>query len=127
MRSGNRCQTLLPITPKGNFKDLSGTVLPKFDSLVDCTNGLVITVHDTWATHITLESLEVDGDSYRAKVHYRIQDHFGLDDDDVMNPVFRQFRIIRLWFVLQRWQEYGYKPFITEMNATVEITGVRGE
>lgn len=112
---------------KGNFKDLSRAVLPKFDRLIDRTNGLVITVHDTWATHITLESLEVTGDSYRAKVHYRVQDHFGLDDTDVKNDLFRQFRIFRLWFVLQRWDEYGYKPFITEMNATVEISGRRGE
>ncbi|WP_240116273.1 PAAR domain-containing protein [Erwinia endophytica] len=112
---------------KGNFKDLNRTVLPKFDSLVDRTNGLVITVHDTWSTHITLASLEVNSDSYRAKVHYRIQDHFGLDDDDVLNPLYREFRIFRLWFTLQRWDEYGYRPFITEMNATVEISGRRGE
>ncbi len=30
------------------------------------------------------------GDSYRAKVHYRVQDHFGLDDADILNPVFHQ-------------------------------------
>lgn len=112
---------------KGNLKEVNGTVLPKFDSLVDRTNGLVITVHDTWSTHITLESLEVEGDSFRAKLHYHIQDHFGLDDDDVLNPLYREFRIFRLWFALQRWDEYGYKPFITEMNATVEVSGRRGE
>lgn len=112
---------------KGNLESLSRTVLPKFDRVNDFTNGLVITVHDTWATHISLESLEVSDGSYWAKVHYRIQDHFGLDDADVLNTVYREFRIFRLWFVLQRWDEYGYKPFITEMNATVEISGRRGE
>lgn len=112
---------------KGNFKDFSGAVLPKFDHLTDRTNGLVITVHDTWSTHIRLESLEVEGESFKAKVHYRIQDHFGLDDDDVLNPLYREFRIFRLWFTLQHWDEYGYRPFITEMNATVEISGRRGE
>lgn len=112
---------------KGNFEAVNSAVLPKFDSLIDRTNGLVISVHDTWATHITLESLEVMDDGYRAKVHYRVQDHFGLDDDDVLNPIYREFRIFRLWFVLQRWQEYGYRPFITEMNATVEISGRRSE
>ncbi|WP_312074538.1 PAAR domain-containing protein [Atlantibacter sp.] len=112
---------------KGNFKDLSGAVLPKFDHLIDRTNGLVITVHDTWSTHITLESLKVEGDSFRAKVHYHIQDHFGLDETDVLNPLYRKSRIFRLWFALQRWDLYGYKPFITEMNATVEISGRRGE
>lgn len=108
-------------------KSIEGTVLPKFNRKIDNTNGLVITVHDTWSTHITLVSLEVNGDSYRATVHYRVQDHFGLDDNDVLNPVYREFRIFRLWFALQRWNEFGYKPFITEMNATVEINGVRGE
>ncbi|WNN47807.1 DUF3289 family protein [Siccibacter colletis] len=33
----------------------------------------------------------------------------------------------RLWFALQRWKEYGYRPFITEINATVEISGGRDE
>nr|WP_314426032.1 PAAR domain-containing protein [uncultured Erwinia sp.] len=112
---------------RGNFKDLSGAFLPKFDHLIDRTNGLVITIHDTWSTHITLESLAVEEKSFRAKVHYRIQDHFGLDDDDVLNPLYREFRIFRLWFTLQRWDEYGYRPFITEMNATVEISGRLGE
>jgi len=54
---------------KGNLKEVNGAVLPKFDSLLDRTNGLVITVHDTWSTHITLESLEVEGEGFRAKVH----------------------------------------------------------
>ncbi|MEM6161381.1 PAAR domain-containing protein [Erwinia sp. P6884] len=120
----------IPLAFEASFKeDIKnlGVVLPKFNGLIDNTNGLVITVHDTWSTHISLESLEVNGDSYRAKVHYRIQDHFGLDDDDVLNPVYREFRIFRLWFALQRWDLYGYKPFITEMNVTVEISGRRGE
>ncbi|WP_345828844.1 DUF3289 family protein [Erwinia sp. HDF1-3R] len=120
----------IPLGFESSFRDgilNECVVLPKFNRVIDNTNGLVISVHDTWSTHITLASLEVTGDSYRAKVHYRVQDHFGLDDTDVKNELFRQFRIFRLWFVLQRWDEYGYKPFITEMNATVEISGVRGE
>lgn len=118
----------VPLINKRKLKEaLEVAVLPKFNSKKDYINGLVITVHDTWSTHITLESLEVDGDSYRAKVNYRVQDHFGLDDADVMNPIYSKFRIFRLWFVLQRWDQYGFKPFITEMNATVEINGRRGE
>ncbi|MEM6159250.1 PAAR domain-containing protein [Erwinia sp. P6884] len=118
----------IPSVDKEKFNDeIKKTVLPKFDRQIDRTNGLVITVHDTWATHITLEFLEVEGNNYQAKVHYRIQDHFGLDNADVLNPVYREFRIFRLWFALQRWDLYGYKPFITEMNATVEINGRLGE
>lgn len=114
----------IPLSKENVFyREISEAILPKFDSKIDNTNGLVITVHDTWSTHITLVSLQVSGNSYKAMVHYRVQDHFGLDDDDVLNPVYREFRIFRLWFALQRWDQYGYKPFITEMNATVEITG----
>ena len=121
--------SLYPVIYKDKFREaiMEHTVLPKFDHLIDRTNGLVITVHDTWATHITLESLEVKGSSFRAKVHYRVQDHFGLDDTDVLNPIYREFRIFRLWFALQRWNKYDFKPFITEMNTTVEISGRRHE
>ena len=111
----------------GNFKAISSSILPKFDRLIDRINGLVISVHDSWSTHITLESLDVLGDSFRAKIHYRIQDHFGLDNDDILNLIYHEARIFRIWFVLQRYVKYGYKPFITEMEATVEITGSRHE
>lgn len=40
--------------------------LPKFDRFQDNFNGLGITVHDTWATHITIKSLVVDNERYRA-------------------------------------------------------------
>ncbi|WP_130099339.1 DUF3289 family protein [Siccibacter turicensis] len=79
-----------------------------------------------WVAHIILESLEVSGESYLVKVHYRTQDRCGLGDD-VLNPVYREFRIFRLWFTLQRWKTYGYRPFITEINATVELSGRRDE
>ncbi|MFP1725754.1 DUF3289 family protein [Lonsdalea quercina] len=114
-------------------KDLFSTginkhcVLPKFNEMGDCSNGLVISAHDTWATHITLESLEIQGDAYRAKVYYHAQDHFGLDDNDILDPIYRRLEIFNLWFTLQRWQKFGYKPFITEMNATIEINGGRSE
>ncbi|MBK0560505.1 DUF3289 family protein, partial [Klebsiella pneumoniae] len=52
---------------------------------------------------------------------------FGLDDADILNPDCHQGRIFRIWFVQQRYVKYGYRPFITEMNATVEISGRRGE
>ncbi|ANI85323.2 PAAR domain-containing protein [Kosakonia oryzae] len=119
--------SIYPLKDKGKFnKDINEkTILPKFNRLKDRFNGLVISVHDTWATHITLESLEIEGDLWRANIHYRVQDHFGLDDADVLNPLYREFRIFPLWFVLQRWNEYGFRPFITEMNATVTISGRR--
>ncbi|MGY3910763.1 DUF3289 family protein [Aeromonas piscicola] len=115
-----------PLYRKVELRDaVLNTVLPKFNSWPDRVNGMGITVHDTWSTHITLQSLEVTGNRYKAQVQFRIQDHFGLDDDDVQNPFYRQFRIFRIWFVLQRWVGYGYRPFITEMNVTKTIEGSR--
>lgn len=115
--------------PESNIKALTAEIaeskLPKFNSLMDRINGLAISVHDTWATHITLESYEVNRDRYKAKIHYRVQDHFGLDNDDISNLLYREFRIFRIWFTLQRWQGYGYQPFITEMNAIKTIEGSR--
>ncbi len=97
--------------------------LPKFDRLEDRANGLGITVHDTWATHITITSLVFSATSWKASVHYRIQDHFGLDDVDILNWEFRQWRFFRLWFVLQRYSAMAHRPFITEMETTMEIAG----
>ncbi|ARJ43592.1 hypothetical protein B1H58_17115 [Pantoea alhagi] len=101
--------------------------LPKFDRLQDSFNGLGIAVHDTWATHITLTSLHIGEKSYRARVHYRVQDHFGLDCEDIQNILFSNFRLFRIWFVLQRYHRFGFKPFITNINADIEITGERND
>ncbi|MCX8962758.1 DUF3289 family protein [Erwinia psidii] len=101
--------------------------LPKFDRLQDNFNGMGITVHDTWATQITIKSLHIGNDHYQAVVHYKIQDHFGLDDDDVLKFKFNQFRFFRIWFVLQRYNQFGFKPFMTNMEATIEIFGERNE
>lgn len=86
-----------------------------------------ITVHDTWATHITIKSIDIHNDYYRAVVYYRVQDHFGLDDDDILKSKFSQFHFFRIWFVLQRYKNLGFKPFITNMETSIEITGGRNE
>ncbi|MFC0138900.1 YPO3983 family protein [Erwinia mallotivora] len=99
--------------------------LPKFDRFQDNFNGMGITVHDTWATHITIKSLQINNDRYRAVVHYKVQDHFGLDVDDISKFKFNQFRFFRIWFVLQRYNQFGFRPFMTNMEATIEITGTR--
>lgn len=104
-------------------KGIFGGRLPKFDRLEDRANGLGITVHDTWATCITVTSVVFSSMSWKALVHYRIQDHFGLDDADIMNWEFRQWRFFRLWFVLQRYSGMAHRPFITEMETTMEIAG----
>ncbi|MBV4367877.1 YPO3983 family protein [Erwinia phyllosphaerae] len=105
------------------YEAISGGKLPKFDRFQDNFNGMGITVHDTWATHITIKSLHIDNGHFRAMVHYKVQDHFGLDGDDIMSEKFRQFHLFRIWFVLQRYNQFGFRPFMTNMESTIEITG----
>ena len=99
--------------------------LPKFDRIQDRFNGMGISVHDTWATQISIKSLRIEGDRFRAVVHYKIQDHFGLDNQDVQNWKYRNFNLFRIWFVLQRYSKFAFKPFMTNMETTIEITGER--
>ncbi|SCC68427.1 DUF3289 family protein [Kosakonia oryziphila] len=117
--------------PTDNKGKLRGAILdgklPKFDRFQDNINGMGITVHDTWATHIILKSLHISNDSYRAVVHYKAQDHFGLDVEDIARLKFNVFRFFRIWFVLQRCNTFAFKPFMTNMEATVEITGNRND
>lgn len=117
---------LYPVKEKDKLrKVILDSKLPKFDRFQDNFNGMGITVHDIWATHITVKSLQVSNNRYRAVVHYRIQDHFGLDVDDISKFKFNQFRLFRIWFVLQRYHKFAFKPFMTNMEATIEITGGR--
>ncbi len=99
--------------------------LPKFIKFRDNFNGMGITIHDTWATHITIKSLNIDDDRFRAVVHYKVQDHFGLDSDDILKTQFNQFHLFRIWFVLQHYMQFGFRPFMTNMEATIEINGGR--
>lgn len=101
--------------------------LPKFDRFGDNFNGMGVTVHDTWATHITLRSLHINNGHFVAVVHYKVQDHFGLDSDDILKTKFSQFHFFRIWFVLQHYTQFGFRPFMTNMEATVEISGGRNE
>ncbi|QKJ88899.1 DUF3289 family protein [Paramixta manurensis] len=106
-------------------RDLNTSVLPKFISYWDSINGLGISVHDTWATQITLRALRVENNRYQAVVHYKIQDHFGLDHHDMMKKQFHQFHFFRIWFILQRYEHLAHRPFFTNMEATIEIEGER--
>ncbi len=117
---------IYPVTGKNEFqKAILEGKLPKFDRFQDNFNGMGITVHDTWATEITIKNLQVDNNHYRAVLHYKVQDHFGLDVNDISKFRFNQFRFFRIWFVLQRYDKFNFKPFMTNMDTTIEITGVR--
>ena len=104
-------------------KSIHSSVLPKFTRFKDKFNGLGITVHDTYATQITLKELKVSQKQYTACINYKIQDHFGLDKNDITKEFFKSLRFFRIWFILQRWNKLGYNPFITEMETNICIYG----
>jgi len=56
-------------------------------------------------------------------VHYKVQDHFGLDNGDISKFKFNSFRFFRIWFLLQRYDQFGFNPFMTNIETTMEIIG----
>lgn len=104
--------------------------LPKFDDL-DWFNGLGITIHDTYSTKIYLNGfeimeIEVGGfgrKSFKARLAFKIQDHFGLDIGDMNGKTFELSPWFCSWFILQRYRNYGFKPFINEANFNVWMEG----
>ena len=98
--------------------------LPKFNGVLDRINSLGITVHDVWATHIFLDYFEIKNNSYYASIRFKFQDHFGLDTTDISNTFYRNFRIFRIWFILQHWERYGFRPFLTDIHLVVNINGI---
>lgn len=115
-----------PDNKKDNFKnEIADTVLPKFNRWKDRFNGLSMSVHDVYATCITIKSLQIEQDTWRAVIHYKGQDHFGLDRNDIINLRFHRIPVFRIWFILQRSDRFGYRPFMTNFEATVELKGRR--
>ncbi|YCH30856.1 DUF3289 family protein [Erwinia sp. D4-22] len=103
-------------------KQIKDRILPKFDSIiVDKINGLGIAVHDVYATRIELLSLEIGEKGWRAQIKYSGQDHFGLDVNDIQQVKFNQFQFFRIWFILQRFDQFGFRPFLTNMEATITL------
>ncbi|YCH29558.1 DUF3289 family protein [Erwinia sp. D4-22] len=112
--------------PTSAIKDITDSIeetsLPRFNNFTDRFNGLGITVHGTWATHISLESLLIKKGVFTAVIKYHIQDHFGLDAADINNNFYRQFRIFRIWFYLQHIKDNAFKPFISDITLTKKIS-----
>ncbi|EXU76124.1 DUF3289 family protein [Erwinia mallotivora] len=106
-------------------KNIKTTRLPKFDSFLNKINGMGITVHDVHATRIDILSLDVNEKGWKASVRFTAQDHFGLDAEDIRKQKFNQFQFFRIWFILQHFNKFGFRPFLTNMEAVITIGGER--
>ncbi|ATF93755.1 DUF3289 domain-containing protein [Cedecea neteri] len=60
-------------------------------------------------------------------VRYTVQDHFGLDNNDISKVKFKFFRFFGIWFILQRYSRFKFKPFMTNIEAKINITGERND
>lgn len=98
-----------------------------FNKKEDYINGLVLSVHTLWCMEIRLTKLDVDlvDKKFRGLIEIVAQDHFGLDKKDITagSKVAQSDAMFKSWFMLQRWSEFNYKPFITEMIIVREING----
>lgn len=124
----------LIITEQRSFSDIEKnlmtqaigkSILPKFNRWADCINGLGMSIHDIYATNIQITELEITNHSYMTKITFTAQDHFGLDRTDIMNRKFHYIRAFRIWFILQRWEKFGFQPFFTNMKAEFQINSQR--
>ncbi|MCM0151747.1 DUF3289 family protein [Photobacterium galatheae] len=87
-------------------------------------DGTGIAVHDFWSVIVNIKELEFNENKFRVLIVYKIQDHFVLDIPDVNGGKnFELLSLSRSWFLLQRYEKYAYKPFITEMNFDYIIEG----
>lgn len=102
---------------------ISAAHLPKYSRFADNFNGLGISIHDMNSTKITIESLTFTGNQYSAIVKYTGQDHFGLDTTDISNMRFKFLKVFQIWFILQHYRKLAFKPFFTNMEARIAITG----
>ncbi|XES84016.1 DUF3289 family protein [Franconibacter pulveris] len=98
-------------------------ILPKFDSFIDKINGMGVSVHDVHATQIKVLSLKVEEKRWRAKILFQGQDHFGLGIEDIQKRKFMQLQFFRIWFILQRFNRFGFRPFLTNMEAVIDLEG----
>lgn len=98
-------------------------IVPKFDRFKDKINGMGITVHDTYATQITLKSLKISDSGFNACLNYKSWDHFGLDKYDILNVKYGVLRFFRIWFCLQHYEKLAFRPFVTEMETDILLSG----
>ncbi|WP_380181229.1 DUF3289 family protein [Kalamiella sp. sgz302252] len=84
-----------------------------------------VTIHGVYATKIEIISLDVNERGWRAELKFIGQDHFGLDEEDIRKAKFNQFQFFKIWFILQRFTRFGFRPFMSNIEAVIYIEGQR--
>ncbi len=95
--------------------------LPKFNSFWDYFNGTIISIHDMHATRIVIKHLDINKNGYDGVIGFYAQDHFGLDDNDVLKIPQNYIQPFGIWFLLQRYEKFAFKPFLFNMQSEIKI------
>ena len=103
--------------------EISRTTLPKFNDFEDRFNGMGITIHDIYFQRIVMLNFRRYQIGWEADILFEAQDHFGLGREDITKKLYQSFRFFRIWFVLQRYNCFSFKPFVTNFKASVKLTG----
>ncbi|MCG8710962.1 DUF3289 family protein [Brenneria sp. 4F2] len=69
--------------------------------------------------------LDVNVHGWKASIRFTGQDHFGLDVGDIRKQKLNQFQFFKIWFILQRFDKFGFRPFLTNMETVIDIEGKR--
>lgn len=92
--------------------------------------GLAMAVHDTWGARAELVQFAQHGKHYKGRVKFTLYDHFGLDMPDVGPDAhtghIKPYSLLsgfRSWFILQHYERFAYKPFISMMEFHYQIEG----
>ena len=101
---------------------LNKTLFPAYNRWQDLKKSTRVVFNDTWATEITLDSLHIKSNHFTAQLSYQLQGHFGLSTAD-MKRYRDSSRFFRIWYVLQRYKKFAFKPFVINIKATTEIKG----
>lgn len=104
----------------------NGSLYKEFQSTVnnpvysDILNGLQLAVHTFHSKKITIKNYKFDGKNFSGTLHYELNDHFGLDPDD-LDITFG----FADWFTLQHYERFNgkYKPFIVSVEHDIDFRG----
>ena len=86
----------------------------------DYLNGLQLAIHGFHSIKITIKNYKFDGKNFSGTLHYEMNDHFGLDYDDLdIKFGFAD------WFTLQHYERFNgkYKPFIVSIEHDIDFHG----
>ena len=92
-----------------------------YEPTADAVNGLVIAIHQMWATKVEFKDIALSESGGRGKIIYTLYDHFGLDAAD--KAKFGGYPVVgdgfKAWYILQHYR--NAKPLLIEIEYPIEF------